>query len=125
MAPENAVREIVRALLKVRVPATPGEYDLHALIAAAFDAAGLAYAHEARIAPRCRVDFLLCGVAVEVKKGKPARAALIKQALRYLSCPDVSALVVVTQKSVTLPREIEGKRVELVSLDRLWGVALP
>ena len=37
----------------------------------------------------------------------------------------LDALVVVMQRAVALPSEIGGKPVCQVSLNRLWGVALP
>ena len=51
----DSVNRILSALSAVRVPAAPGEYDLHALIAAALDEAGIAYAHEAKLADGARM----------------------------------------------------------------------
>lgn len=116
---------ILSALEGVRAPAQPGEYDLHSLISAALSGAGISCAHEYRLAPRCRIDFLAEGVGIEVKKGRPDRNALARQITRYLASAEVEAVVVVTQRAVPLPDEIAGKRVRLVSLNRLWGVALP
>ncbi len=116
---------ILSALEGVRAPAQPGEYDLHSLIAAALSGAGISCAHEHRLAPRCRIDFLAEGVGIEVKKGRPDRNQLSRQIARYLASDELEALIVVTQRAVPLPDEIGGKRVRLVSLNRLWGVALP
>ena len=116
---------ILAALESVRAPAQPGEYDLHSLISAALSGAGISCAHELRLAPRCRIDFFAEGVGIEVKKGRPDRNALAGQIARYLASAEVEALVVVTQRAVPLPESIGGKRVRLVSLNRLWGVALP
>ena len=57
---ENDMREILRALSTLRVPAAPEEYDIHALVSAALERAGIAARHEARLCPGCRIDFL-CG----------------------------------------------------------------
>ena len=122
---EIALTRILSALGGVRAPAQPGEYDLHSLISAALSRAGISCAHEYRLAPRCRIDFFAEGVGIEVKKGRPDRNALLKQIARYLASAEVEALVVVTQRAVLLPDEIGGKRVRLLSLKRLWGVALP
>ena len=122
---ETNCAAILSALERVRAPAQPGEYDLHALIAAALFCAGIPCAHEYRLAPRCRIDFLCAGVGIEVKKGRPPRAALEKQIARYLASPEISALIVVAQRAVSLPGVIGGKRVHVLSLNRLWGVALP
>ena len=116
---------VISAIRTVRAPATPGEYDIHAMLAAAFDAAGLEYVHEYPLAPRCRLDFMCSGVAVEVKKGRPQAARLTRQLSRYMQSDKVREMVVVVQKRAPLPETICGKRVHLISLNMLWGVALP
>ncbi len=113
------------AISRVRVPAMPGEYDLHEMIAAALDAAEIPYEHEYRLAPRCRLDFMCASVAVEVKKGRPDARLLVKQLTKYMEKHEVAAMVAVVQKKVPLPDTICGKPVRLVALNMLWGVALP
>ena len=116
---------IVAALSAVRTPARPEEYDIHAAVARALDAAGLAYEHEYRLGPRRRVDFRVGRVGIEVKKGRPVTAALTRQLRRYLESEALDAVIVVTQRVTRLPAQIGGKPVYIVSLNRLWGVALP
>ena len=82
----DSVNRILSALSAVRVPAAPGEYDLHALIAAALDEAGISYAHEAKLADGARIDFLTGSVGIEVKKSRPERARLLRQVDKYLAC---------------------------------------
>ena len=122
----NALQKtIVCALSSIRVPAMPGEYDLHAEISAALSRAGIDHLHEYKLAPRCRIDFLAGRTGIEVKKGRPVPSALKEQLARYLRSDELDSIVVVTQQSVNLPATICGKPVALVSLNRLWGVALP
>ena len=116
---------IVAALASVRMPAQPEEYDIHAAVAGALSAAGLEYEHEYRLGPRSRIDFRVGRVGIEVKKGRPATSGLTKQLRRYLESDDLDAMIVVTQRVTRLPDAICGKPVCLVSLNRLWGVALP
>ena len=118
-------QEVLRALSTLRASAMPGEYDLHRLVAEALKAAGLPCIHEYRLAPRRRIDFFLEGVGVEIKKGRPNARELLKQVERYLACDELKEIVVVTQKDTPLPAYVLGKRVTCISLDRLWGVALP
>lgn len=122
---ENDMREILRALSTLRVPAAPEEYDIHALVAAALERAGIAARHEVRLCPGCRIDFLCGHVGIEVKKNRPPRASLMKQIARYAASPDISALILVAPGDLRLPREVCGVPVECVALARLWGVALP
>lgn len=119
------IKEILDALAAVRMPAQPEEYDIHAQVASALGAAGLPYEHEYRLGPRCRIDFRVDRVGIEVKKGRPASSDLTKQLRRYLASDELDAVVVVTQRVTRVPASILGKPVYLISLNRLWGVALP
>lgn len=116
---------IVAALASVRMPAQPEEYDIHAAVARALNAAGLSYEHEYRLGPRRRIDFRVGRLGIEVKKGRPASSELTRQLRRYLESDALDGVVVVTQRVTSVPGEICGKPVQLVSLNRLWGVALP
>lgn len=122
---ETEVGRILDALRRIRVPAVPGEYDIHALIAAALEDANIPFAHEVPLAPGRRADFLAGSVVIEVKKGRPQRARLAEQAAKYLSSPRVEALVVVSQRRAEIPGFIGGKPVYSLALERLWGVSLP
>ena len=64
-------------------------------------------------------------MGIEIKKGRPAATALTQQLRRYLESDDLDAAVVVVQRALPLPGRILGKPVRIVSLNRLWGVALP
>ena len=122
---ERDIVRIVSALSAVRMPAQPEEYDIHAAVAAALKDAGLACEHEYRLGPRRRIDFRVGRIGIEVKKGRPAPSELLAQLRRYMESDDLDAVIVVTQRAVALPGTIGGKPVKQVSLNRLWGVALP
>jgi hypothetical protein len=119
------VTDIIDALAAVRMPAQPEEYDIHAAVARALADAKLEYEHEYRLGPRRRVDFRVGRIGIEVKKGRPAASDLRRQLTRYLAFEALSAMVVVTQKATPVPERIGGKPVRLLSINRLWGVALP
>lgn len=120
----SCLTDIMQALLKLRAPFCPGEYDLHALVASALREAGIAFLHEERLAQRCRIDFLSGTVGIEVKKGKPVRRQLINQLERYAASPRIDTLVVVVERTADLPGEISGKPCVTLSINRLWGIAL-
>lgn len=121
----QSMDRIATALSTVRMPAQPEEYDIHAAVADALADAGLEYTHEYKLGPRCRIDFLVGRVGIEVKKGRPATADLTRQLRRYLESDALDAVIVVTQRVTALPTAIHDKPVRLISLNRLWGVALP
>ena len=124
-ANEYDLSPILSALSAVRMPAQPEEYDIHAAIARALSGAGLEFEHEYRLGPRRRIDFRVGRVGIEVKKGRPASSQLREQLRRYLESDALDAVIVVAQRVTWVPEAICGKPVRLVSLNRLWGVALP
>jgi len=116
---------IVRCLASARVPPGLSEYEIHAMIAAALQNGGFVVRHEVAIAPRCRIDFLIGGVGLEIKKGRPQRGRLMRQSEKYLTLKEIDALILVVERNVTMPRFIYGKPVVVIGLNKLWGIALP
>ncbi len=119
-----ALDSVLAALRSLRVPLIQAEYDLHSMVRAALESAGLPCRHEAALAPRCRIDFLCGGVGVEVKRGRPQRTEIRRQLARYAVSDQVEALVLVTECAVDLPDTLAGKPVRVVCLRKLWGIAL-
>ena len=118
------MNDVYDALSALRAPLQQGEYDLHRLVMDALDAAGLPWEHEVRLAPRCRIDLMCGSVGIEIKRGAVDKARVLQQLARYAACGQVSGLILVTEKTVPLPRAIGGKPVRLLCLNRLWGIAL-
>ena len=116
---------IVHALERIRCGAACTEAALHAQVAQILHESGMDAQHEVRLAPGCRIDFMCGGIGIEIKKSRPDRARLLAQLNRYAACEAVSALIVVAPKSVRLPKEIGGKPVTMIALERLWGISLP
>ena len=121
----NQIQSILSALSGIRVCAQPEESEIHAAICHALTEAEIDFVHEYKLGPGRRIDFFCGGVGVEVKKGRPVAARLRAQAKKYAESPELSALIIVAQRPCYLPDSIDGKRIYLLSLDRLWGVALP
>ena len=121
----NEIQSILDAPSAVRVRAQQEEHEIHREIARALEAAGIEYIHECPLAPGRRIDFACGSIGVEVKKGRPEAARLRAQLRRYLENTALTAVIVVLQKPCALPETICGKPVRVVSLNRLWGVALP
>ena len=115
---------VYSALLEVRAPHQQGEYDLHRLVMDTLSRQGVPFAHEVSLAPRCRIDLMCGGVGIEIKRGRVERAKVLRQLTRYAACERVAGLILVTEKSLGMPREIGGKPVRVVCLNRLWGIAL-
>ena len=121
----SVLHAVLEALRAMRPPFLPNELDIHRMVEGRLREAELAYTHEAAIGKGCRIDYLVGTVGIEIKKGKPQAQALHRQLLRYAACEAVSALVIITQRHVRLPKAICGKPIALLVLPHLWGVALP
>ena len=118
------MQHIIDAISTLRAPLQQGEYDLHRLVMDALTAAGIPFAHEVKLGPRCRIDLMCGGVGIEIKRGMLDKTRLQSQLQRYAACEAVEALILVTEKTVALPHTIGGKPVRLICLNRLWGIAL-
>ena len=79
-------------------------------IAAALTIAGIAFQREVPLTKKDRLDFLIDGIALEVKL-EGGRAALLRQLLRYAEHPEVRELMVFTSRRrlTLLPPLISGK----------------
>lgn len=118
------MEQVYEALTALRAPLQQGEYDLHRLVMDALDKAAIPWAHEVKLAPRCRIDLMCGSVGVEIKRGKVEKARILAQLKKYAECPRVQGLILVTEKTVPVPHTIQGKPVRLICLNRLWGIAL-
>lgn len=116
---------VLEALRAMRPPFALYEADIHRLVGEKLNECGLAYLHEAAIAKGCRIDYLIDGIGVEIKKGKPKRTTLVQQLNRYASSEKIESLIVISWQSVSLPQSIGGKPVYSITLSQLWGVSLP
>lgn len=114
---------VLQALSALRAPRPQDEYDLHGLIAEVLQTAEISFQHEAPLAPRCRIDFLCEGIGIEIKRGRPIKSRVEAQLRRYAETGKVTALILVSEKSVGLPSLISGITVYELSLQKLWGVA--
>lgn len=117
---------ILNVIRVLRPPVITEEIDLQELLARHFARSGIPSEREKRLGPHERIDFLILGVGIECKKEAPNATRLGRQIRRYCSHPEVDALIVVAPRRYHLPRvdHVDGKRVVLVSLNELWGVAI-
>jgi hypothetical protein len=65
------------------------------------------------------LDFMLSGVALEVKL-KASTRDLYRQISRYLQHDSVRGLVLVTNKYIRLPAQINNKPVTIIRLGQSW-----
>ncbi|MDA8064462.1 MAG: hypothetical protein M0031_02985 [Thermaerobacter sp.] len=109
----------------LRVPPDTVEFDIYSMIDAALADAGISFRREVRLAPRSRIDYLVGGVGIEVKRGRWDRLRIEAQVGRYARSDVLEELILVTERAVRLPPEVCGKPLHVLPLLNLWGVALP
>lgn len=120
----NDFDAVIQSISAIRAPLSTNEYDLHALAAKALEESGISARHEVLVAPRCRIDFLANGIGIEIKRSRPNLAQIMGQATRYLASPILKGLVVLCERDPGLPNTILGKPCRVISLQKLWGLAL-
>lgn len=84
-----------------------------------FEAAAFDFAREVHLGPRDIVDFMVEGVAVEIKiKGN--RRSIYRQLERYCVHDAVRSIVLATNVPMALPLDICGKPASIAALGRGW-----
>lgn len=121
-----SMRDVEKVLRGVRIKeAGLQESDIQEKLHEALILGGFPQAErEVKFAKGCRADIWVDGIVIEVKKKRPDRAAVATQLYRYARQENVRGVILVLEKSILLPEEIEGKRIAVLSLNALWGVAL-
>lgn len=108
--------ELARLLEGYRLDAS-SESVLQDGIAAALTDAGVVFEREARLDALSRPDFMVGGLAIEVKVGG-SWAALVRQLHRYAGHERVKGLLVVSSRMrlMRVPRELAGKPVAVAAV---------
>lgn len=116
--------QVVKALKRIRTQIVIDEYKLHQLIDKELVKEGISFNNEFLLGPRNRIDFLtVSGVGIEAKKGKPNELQVMSQLTRYAAFEQVTGLILVIERYMDLPEEINGKPVISIGLRKLWGIA--
>jgi hypothetical protein len=124
---EQVLKRIVQSIQRLRLPAPmQSEAELVDILFDLLTADGFRVRREVRLDRAGRVDLLVNEhIVVEVKRGKPSRATVRAQVERYAAHPQISGVVLVTER--TLSGVYDGLvarcPVYYVALSTLWGVA--
>lgn len=95
--------------------------DIATLLAASVPECAVRREHAARLGPYDIPDFLIDGeIVVEVKMRGVQGGAVLRQLARYAAYPQVTALILVTNRALNLPAAVAGKPLLRVSLGRAW-----
>lgn len=118
-------KDIIEAVSRLRITKRNlEEKEIQNLVEKALKENNIDFEKEKNLAPRNRVDLFIDGIVVEIKKRRPPRTQVINQLTRYTSLPMVREVVLILERYMDLPEKINGKSVSVVSLNKLWGMAL-
>lgn len=112
------MEEIVKILSSNRFPLEK-EKETQEVIEKKFLENGIKYSREHRLDDNNIPDFFINGVAIEVKIKGNAKS-IYKQCERYCQFDDVKKLILVTNRSMGFPTEINGKPCYFINLGKAW-----
>ena len=117
---------VLRALRGLRIGiAGLDEWTIRDRVANLLIEQGFSCRTEVVFAPRCRADILIeGGIVIELKKQRPRTQDVLAQLVRYAKTGVVQGLILVLERSVSVPESIEGVPCKVVSLNSQWGIAL-
>lgn len=108
-------------LRNLRLHVIKEEIHIHNEIKSLLEKNHVDFTYEKKLGKGNRIDFLLDnGIGIEVKKGKPNRTQVMKQLDRYSSFDSINETILVIERSIDLPNEINGKRCSVIALNKLW-----
>jgi hypothetical protein len=114
------VHQII-ALLKRSRFSLSDEKKLQEEIGDALTAAGVEFSREHRLNAKDIPDFMIGGIAVEIKiKAGAGKLAIYRQVERYCQHDDVKEIILVSNVPMGLPAVINGKPAHFVNLGKAW-----
>lgn len=111
------VKLIQRQLSGRRFPLSD-EKKLQAEIADAF-AGFVNFRREVILSPGNIIDFISEGVGIEIKL-KGSAKAIYRQCERYCAFEEIKAIILVTNKIMKLPKQINNKNTYIINLGKAW-----
>lgn len=80
---------------------------------------GIEYSREHKLDQENIPDFFIDGIAIEIKIKGNAKS-IYKQCERYCQFQEVKSLILVTNRSMGFPKEINGKPCYFINLGKAW-----
>lgn len=93
------------------------EKDLQVEIENIFNKWGVKNQREVRLSDKDIIDFMVGDIGLEIKLGGQAKR-IYRQMQRYCAHDKIKAIVLITNKSMGLPREIDSKPTYILNLGR-------
>lgn len=114
------MEELLGVLKTLRVHMVKEEFIIHERIKSLLEEQGISFRHEVSLGKGSRIDFIVDGIGIEVKKGKPNRSSVLNQLSRYSESDEIDGLILVIERSMDIPEQLNGKECRVVALNKLW-----
>lgn len=85
-----------------------------------FSQRGIKYVREPHLSQRDIPDFMVGSTAIEMKLRGARKKEVFKQLCRYAESDKVTSIILVSNLTMGLPENIEGKPVYFVSMGGAW-----
>lgn len=112
------IEKLALALQQLRLP-VHDEKAAQQELADHLERVGLSFEREVRLSPSDIVDFMVGGIAIELKI-KGSRSAALRQVERYAKHTEVNGVILLTNRSCLLPAVIDGKPALALSMGGAW-----
>ena len=112
------INTILKTLYSHRFPLVV-EKETQAAIEAKFAENGVPYSREHRLDEKNIPDFFVDGIAIEVKIKGNAKT-IYRQCERYCQFEEVRKLILVTNRSMGFPKQINNKDCYFINLGKAW-----
>lgn len=116
---EELINRIGNILSSGRFVRLDDEKALQAEMADYLNSKGVTFTREKRLSARDIPDFFIDDLAIEVKI-KGGKMDIYRQCERYCGYDEVKALILVTNKSMALPDQINGKPAYVLNISKSW-----
>lgn len=110
--------KIIHMLSGTRFPLN-AEKDLQSAIESWFRTNHVDHIREHRLDPKNILDFYINGIAIEVKI-RGSSMEIYRQCARYCKFDQVKSMILVTNRSMGFPKEINGKPCYVLNLGKAW-----
>ena len=126
LAEQNVdVNKVLSTLKQLRLGVIDYERTIYKSIGQKLNDDNIPFYTEYSLGKRKRIDFYVPGgIGIEVKKGKPNRQCIFEQLNKYAESNEINILILITERNITVPEIICGKPCFVISLSKLWGVAI-
>jgi hypothetical protein len=117
---EQTILNLQKLFTTLRFP-LEDEKELQKEIAANLNWFGFDFTREQRLDDESIIDFLVePGIGVEVKIGNKSKMNIYKQVERYCSIDAIHSVILLTNKSMSLPETVNNKPTYIINLSQSW-----